>query len=112
MSNDKKICVCPVCGNPLIATMAFAGAEWFCWECRWKGGVFHEKTINSAPELEKKLEVDTVKFDEIRHDLWLGGQRVAGCKKCEKRKELHAHHLTKKEKARCERARGMVGIKV
>jgi hypothetical protein len=74
--------------------------------------MFYEKTINSTPELVKKLKSDKERFDEIRSDLWLGGERVTGCKKCEEGKERHVHHLTKREKARCERARGMVGIKI
>ena len=112
MSSERNIAVCPNCENPLIATLAFAGAEWFCWECRWRGSMFNSKDIDSTPELVKKLKSDTSKFDEIRDDLWLGGECIIGCKKCKERKERHAHHLTKREKERSERARAMVGIKI
>ena len=112
MSKIKQIHVCPNCENPLIATLAFAGAEWFCWECRWKGGMFYSKDIVSTPELIKKLKSDTAKFDEIRDDLWLGGERVTGCKKCEVGNDRHVHHLTKREKERSQKARAMVGIKI
>lgn len=111
MSNDK-ISVCPNCDNPLISTVAFAGAEWFCWECRWRGGIFYEKSVGRTTELVEKLKSDNMKFDEIRSDLWLGGERVSECKKCEDGKERHVHHLTHKEKERCQRARGMVGSKI
>ena len=108
---NGEIAACPECSNPLISTFAFAGAEWFCWECRWRGGVFYEKTINRTPELEKKLRGDKKKFDEVRHDLWLGGERVRGCEKCESGNERHLHHLTDEEKARCKKARETIGIK-
>lgn len=111
---QKSICVCPRCKNPLISTMAFAHAEWFCLECRWMGGIFDNKAIDSTPALEEKKKADTEKFNLHRPNLWMGGERVAGCAKCENGKtgERHIHHLTDDEIQKSKAARAALGFKI
>lgn len=109
MKKKKQIAVCPGCGNPLIMTLHFARAEFFCMKCKATHGFLYEKYVNETPELKAKLKADTKEFNTFANDLYLGGEKIKGCVKCEHDNEPHLRHLTEEELDRCKKARAKIG---
>lgn len=61
-----KVKVCPRCGEPVVFTFEFRGAEHYCVECEWKGGIFDANEAAATParvarfgELEDRYEVES-----------------------------------------------------
>ena len=103
MSDEKRtIACCPECEKPAISTMMIGGAEWFCMNCKWSGGVLYEKTLEWTQELQDDYNRLKAEFDEARKGFQPGGCTMSGCKKCERQEEnndrYHIWHLTDKEK--------------
>ena len=101
--------LCPCCDYPLISTLAFMGAEWFCMKCKWSGGIFSEKRGVPIPEDLEKAKADHELFKKHKPHLWMGGGQKEDCDRCVG-KEVHAWHLTPEEKSKCKEAREIIGV--
>lgn len=103
------IAICPQCNNPLISTLLFAQAEWFCMGCKNTYGLFYSETVQQTPELHAKLKQDLKEFNTFKNDLYLGGEKINGCKLCREKNEPHIRHLTEEERNKCIEARNKIG---
>jgi cytochrome c1 len=99
----KLIAVCNNCGRPLVSTMVFPGAEYFCTRCKSRFGMMDVDEVAATPELLKQLKADTTFFKRYAKDLWFGRVKKAGCVRCAE--GWHTEHLTEKEVAAMEKAK-------
>ena len=76
--------VCDNCGKPIIWTFAFPGAEWYCPSCGAQSDMFYGEDVKATPKLIKLRKSLAIRFGQIRHYLYMGGERKEGCKKCDK----------------------------
>lgn len=100
---EKQIRVCDECGKPFFWTFAFVGCEWYCPSCGFKGDIFSGKDVKATPKLLKERKSLAIKWGQIESHLFMGGERIKGCKKCSE--EYHIRHLTKKETRKMKWAR-------
>lgn len=55
--------VCPRCGEPVVFTFEFRGAEHYCVECEWKGGIFDAAEAPATPERIERHGVLSDRYD-------------------------------------------------
>jgi len=108
-SRDKvmasvAIKVCLNCETPLVPTMVFSGAEWFCMKCRQEFPLFNCERVLRTEELNTKLNVLTEEFVSIAKDCIPRGSRRADCAKCTVRSEYHLEHATLEQLERSKEA--------
>jgi len=88
----QKTAMC--CGTPLISTMVFNGAEFYCRKCGSKYGMFGAfATAESTPELDVESEANQEWFYEIMSDYITPRSRRIDCEKCDKGED-HLLHAT------------------
>jgi len=88
---------CCTCGNPLISTFIYSGAEYYCIDCGSSYGFFDGyKDVDETQELNKRGEENLKWFLDIRKDLIGGGMKIRGCKKCDEG-GYHLHHASDDE---------------
>jgi hypothetical protein len=97
MSGEKTLSGCPNCKTPLISTLVFRGAEWYCWRCRATYGLLESVSVPCTPAIRARLQKKRLWFDKHAKHIWTAGAKKRGCKKCET--EMHASHLMDTEKA-------------
>ena len=91
-----SIAVC--CDTPLVSTMIFSKAEWYCIKCRTALPLFNAERINWTPELEKKSEANDKWFREVTAGYIPPRCFMRDCQKCDtSRDEYHIDHATKEE---------------
>ncbi len=103
MDEEKKIAVC-YCGNPLIYTFAFSGAEYYCLDCGNTFGMFDTDRKTATSELIKKLKADTRKFKTVNKHLLSGGAMIRDCEICSRESEPHIYHCSEEEKKNHQKA--------
>ena len=99
----KEIRMCG-CGGALHWTFLFAGAEYYCMNCGFTGGMFGSGEIVELTTERKAInKVSADVFVALRKHLWIDPcfQRT-NCKKCKESNEYHPQHATEYEKARRE----------
>lgn len=80
------------CGTPLVPTMKFSKAEYYCRECGETFGMFDgfERTP-VTPELSAAMEENIAWFRDASKDLIARGMRRRDCAQCEAG-EYHSEH--------------------
>lgn len=106
---DKKkpapMATCPNDGTPLISTLLFSGAEFYCLECGTKYGFLSPRPAEATPELDARYEQVKAEWDEITGGkLISGGVMLRDCATCTKEYEPHWNHATDEEKEAHEEA--------
>lgn len=81
--------VCHRDGNPLISTLIFSQAEWFCMECRNAYGLMNVDREPWTEELQQKLDEQKAEFEELRKDCIPHGSYRRDCDQCMCRGEFN-----------------------
>jgi len=88
---------CPSCKAPLICTIAFSGAEFYCLECGRTCGwldpyrLFGQKVVDRQAALQAE-------WDEHAGDQLLGNFWRDGCAECATHEGYHSQHATDEER--------------
>lgn len=74
----RPVACCPRCSaiTPLISTMAFTGAEFYCLECGGHFGFLSPRAVEDTPALSAQLKTLEAEWRELRDGLQVEG-RVA-----------------------------------
>jgi hypothetical protein len=92
-----RLATCPVDGTPLIMTMAFRGAEFYCLECGGRFGWLQPHGVEPTPELEERYEKLKAEWDEhAGGKLLAAGAWREDCAQCNS-EHPHAEHATEAE---------------
>jgi len=94
---NEEIKCCPECDNPVIWTFLFPGAEYFCWKCKWRGGMFYAESQQMTVAKQKKFKADEKAFDEASEHYVPNRCTLDDCERCQKTNEDHTLHWTEKE---------------
>lgn len=94
-----KMAVCPRDGAPLISTMAFSGAEFYCLECGAHLGWMSPRGVESTPEVEARYESLLAEWDEHAGRKLLIRGWYGDCDRCSSHREYHTEHATDEERA-------------
>ena len=92
---ETPFALCPNCRAPLISTLDFPGAEFYCLECGHKCGFMSPVAGAPTPELNARYIKLKREWDEhaanklLFHSGWL-----SNCEKCEPHQEPHRDHAT------------------
>jgi len=105
---NKVIACCPNCDNPVISTIQFPRAEWFCWACKWTGGIFDAKSKDLTASNQKKLDADQKTFDKASEGYVGVGCRFTKCEKCKNNNEDHRVHWTDEEQTNHSKAKALI----
>ncbi len=112
MEKNETIECCPECGNPLISTFIIFSAEWFCFKCKWAGGIFDSITKNWTENRQIKYNQLKKDFDNAVKGYVPPGCKYENCDKCNRNElktdKYHLWHLTKIEKTAHEKARKLL----
>lgn len=85
------------CGKPLVHTMIFSGAEYFCPDCKGQYGIFGAPEQIEAIEANRQLQAERqAAFLEMRKDCIPYGSQRIDCDKCGGW-ENHRNHATPEE---------------
>jgi hypothetical protein len=98
-TSGKRLEMPACCGKPLVNTMIFSGAEYFCPDCKGTYGIFCSPEKVERNDANEKLQEERQEtFNEMRKDcIPYGAQRI-DCDKC-KGRETHRQHATPEELA-------------
>ena len=98
---SEKVNTCS-CGSPLIFTLAFPYAEWYCLNCGGASQFLGRDEAEMTPELRAEIAITTGVWKVIRkYFLPMSSFAKDGCRKCEKMGGYpHREHLTEQEKLR------------
>jgi hypothetical protein len=102
-----QLAVCPGCGAPLIPTMTFPGAEFYCLECGRKLGMFSPDGVDETPERMARYEALKAEWDEhAEGKLLIPRSWKDGCPNCQlgNVQRFHVDHATDAERAAHEAA--------
>lgn len=69
MREIKRISICKKCGEPLMFTFMFDGAEYYCLKCHDSYGYCDSETVELTQELECKLKLYKKIFKAIAKDI-------------------------------------------
>jgi hypothetical protein len=99
---QKPMACCPRCTEPtpLISTMAFPRAEFYCLECGGHFGFLSPRAETATPELKARHDELRAEWDE-HADPFLRVIRAwfEDCEACARRGEYHVEHASPKERA-------------
>lgn len=91
---------CPSCRTPLVCTLAFRGAEFYCLECGAAYGWLSPTAVETTPELNEKLAEIEREWEELGGPKLIGGgMMLKACERCSSHDEPHLSHATEEEKA-------------
>lgn len=94
---DPKLATCPNDGTPLISTIVFSGAEFYCIECGQKFGWLSPRPVEPNEENNAWYERIKAEWDEHVGNKLLGRFWRDGCDQCSQRKGYHCVHATEAE---------------
>lgn len=106
MGEDRPTKYAVHCGVPLIPTMVFRKAEFYCLECGAALGMFSPMTSKATPELHAKYDELKAEWDEHasgvvpNHEFWR-----SDCPRCSGDGEPHPLHMTDEEREADRRGR-------
>lgn len=100
VTDTRSIALCPRDGAPLISTIAFPKAEFYCLDCGGRFGFFDPDSGEPTPELRDRLEAAEAQWDEHVGDRLIPPRswRI-DCDLCAPHTEYHAEHATEQERA-------------
>jgi hypothetical protein len=92
------IAMCRVCPNePLVSTMLFRRAEFYCVSCGSHLGYLDPKPAEPTPELDDRAHAVQQEFDTLsKGALSLGGMH-RDCSTCMEHRQPHIEHATPDE---------------
>jgi hypothetical protein len=91
---------CPSCKAPLISTMVFARAEFYCLECGQRWGFLNPTPLDPTPELDARYEALKAEWDKHAAPyLRVGHWWMHDCDACAPHREYHCDHATPQERA-------------
>lgn len=108
--NTKEVAVCPYCGEPLLWTFIYSGAEWYCLRCGYSCGMFGEKRAEATPELKMRRVLYKRVFNTIAKDIIPAGAYYDKCDKCKPGGAWHVAHASNREKVKDKEARRLLTI--
>lgn len=93
-----QVATCLTDGAPLVSTIAFRYAEFYCLECGTSTGIFGPavKGEDETPELLAKMEAATAEWVTLADGLIPEGGRLKDCSCCEKGED-HVVHARESE---------------
>lgn len=102
----KEMAMCPECDTPLISTLVFKGAEFYCLDCGGAFGFLAPRGAECTPEVEAQYQERKAEWDEHagRKLLAMSGWH-RDCEQCEPRREYHIVHATDEERKADKHAR-------
>ncbi len=103
MSN-KSIAVC--CGFPMINTMIWSCAEYFCAKCGANKGILDPDMVELTPQLQAAKNHLQAAFDNVAKDCIAIGMRKRNCPQCAD--QDHLHHATPEERQKSKAAFDLV----
>ncbi len=84
------------CGTPMVATIMFSGAEYYCVICGETQGIFGPaETVPETRELIDGAERNDKLFKQAAGDLIPMGAMFPNCEQC--RKEQHGNHASQED---------------
>jgi hypothetical protein len=95
----QKIAIC--CNHPLVSTMLFSGAEYFCMKCGTKYGMLEAERVDVTPELAAAKDSIEAHFKELTQAIVPWKSYRVDCLQCSKpdgTREYHWLHMTPEEK--------------
>ncbi len=108
----KVVAMCR-CGEPLVHTFAFSGAEFYCLSCGSHYGWREPDGKVETPELIAWMKAVEAEFVELGgRDLLGGGLIRRDCETCVRTGQVHLGHATAEERAAHERALGALKLRV
>jgi hypothetical protein len=97
--------ICPRDGAPLISTLAFRKAEFYCLDCGGHFGFLSPDAAEDTPELRARYEALKSEWDEhAGSKLLADGGWYEDCERCEPGGEPHTAHAAAEELAAHEAA--------
>lgn len=93
-----KIAMC-VCGQPLVATLAFSKKEFVCADCLRTYTFFGPDPADETPELIAKCEEQRTKWETLSEGWIPTGAFYRDCPVCRKYSEPHLRHADDDELA-------------
>lgn len=100
----SAVAMCPDCGVPLIGTVLFARAEFFCRTCRGTFGFLEPVGAPETPELLEVIERDRVWFRAMASGAIPRGGMLSACATCSETNRPHELHTTEEEWAASNKA--------
>lgn len=98
MSPEAPMAVCPNDDTPLIQTLAFSGAEFYCLTCGAHIGYTDPKAAKPTPELDARYDALEAEWNEhVAGKLRVVKGWFDDCEKCKAREETHDAHATTEE---------------
>lgn len=95
----SRVAMCPDCERPLISTMIFSKAEFFCRKCKRTLGYLEPDPAEDSPELQAIIDADEKWFRPIASKCMPIGGKLRTCDKCRTTGDYsHADHATEQEK--------------
>ncbi len=85
------------CETPMISTVMFSGAEFYCPKCGETQGIFCTENTDSTPDLLQEREANQMLFLEISGDLIPTGAQFGNCVKCKSSSEDHRLHASHRD---------------
>ena len=84
------------CGTPMVSTMMFSGAEFYCISCGSTQGIFGSApNTPETPELIEEWQKNKERFKKVAADCIPGGGMFPDCKKCNH--EQHLSHASQED---------------
>jgi hypothetical protein len=79
----QMMALCPDCVTPLIATIAFSGAEFYCLDCGARLGFLNTRAANRTTALVEDRAVRQAEWDaHVAGDLLVEGGWHDDCEEC------------------------------
>lgn len=101
----SRIAIC-YCGKPVVSTMHFSGAEYYCIDCGAQLGMFDAERVESTPRLDRLKANRDKKWESVASKLITPNSWRRSCDKCDSGKgEYHYMHTTLEEQSDNEVAR-------
>lgn len=87
------------CGLPLVSTLLFSGAEWYCSKCCNTYGFFDvPRVVDANPKIKAQHTTLTDKFHELANACVPRGCYMKDCARCKANDGEHHTHLTDDER--------------
>jgi len=83
------------CGTPMVQTLMFSGAEFYCVVCGETQGIFGTRSIEETTTLLHEMKKNERYFVKIAADCIPSGSRFPECEKCNS--ENHNMHASKED---------------
>ena len=98
LMNEKPERYAMCCGLPLISTLLFSGAEWYCSKCCNTYGFFDvPRVADATPKIKAQNKALADKFHELSKSCVPRGCYMKDCARCKANDGDHTAHLTDDE---------------